>query len=45
VRSRTEKFNLGADFCVTEAKVLNIINTELGGQFTLAAQFLPDDWY
>jgi sec-independent protein translocase protein TatC len=30
----TEKFNLGADFCVKKLS-FNIINTELGGQFTL----------
>lgn len=30
----TEKFNLGADFCVQKLS-FNIINTELGGQFTL----------
>jgi sec-independent protein translocase protein TatC len=29
-----EKFNLGADFCVTKLN-FEIINTELGGQFTL----------
>jgi len=30
----TEKFNLGPDFCVQKLN-FNIINTELGGQFTL----------
>ena len=30
----TEKFNLGADFCVKTLN-FNIINTEMGGQFTL----------
>ncbi len=30
----TEKFNLGADFCVKHLD-FNIINTEMGGQFTL----------
>ena len=29
-----EKFNLGAEFCVQEIPI-NLINTELGGQFTL----------
>ena len=29
-----EKFNLGAEFCVTEIPMI-LINTELGGQFTL----------
>ena len=30
----TEKFNLGAEFCVTKLNFI-IINTQLGGQFTL----------
>jgi sec-independent protein translocase protein TatC len=30
----TERFNLGADFCVKKLN-FNIINTEMGGQFTL----------
>src|SRR5690606_12737333 len=30
----TEKFNLGAEFCVQKLNY-NIINTEMGGQFTL----------
>ncbi|HEY1024200.1 MAG TPA: twin-arginine translocase subunit TatC [Sphingobacteriaceae bacterium] len=32
--SITERFNLGPEFCVTEIP-FNIINTEMGGQFTL----------